>query len=119
MKLRLAEHIAWREIDGETFVIDLQNKLMYGLNDTGGKVWRALEQGEDPPAGCAANGFVDEMLELGLLSGEAPQPSGDPQPSDQDFVPPQVTWREELRSFAFSCGLLSGETPACEQVPTT
>jgi len=119
MQLRLADNVAWREIDGETFVIDLKRKRMYGLNDAGGQVWRTLERGADLPWGHAVQGFVDEMLELGLLCGEASRVEADPAASETTPVLPRVVWREELRSFAFSCGRISGETPACEQVPTT
>ena len=47
MSVRLSEQVAWRDIDGETFVIDLKTRKMYGLNATGGQAWRGLEQGQE------------------------------------------------------------------------
>jgi hypothetical protein len=81
-------------------------------------VWRALEQGTDMPEAHGVQGFVDEMRELGLVCGGTARTPSENVP-DRTLPPPQVVWREELRSFAFSCGRISGETPACEQVPTT
>jgi hypothetical protein len=134
MAARVAGHVAWRDIDGETFVIDLKSKRMYGLNPLGGQVWRTLAMGGDPSgfasevtpgpvsdeyATAALEGFLAELEELGLIArDESTRPASNVEPRpDTGFVPPQVVWQEELRAFGFSCAFLEGQNPACDTIP--
>jgi hypothetical protein len=136
MDVRLADHVAWREIDGETFVIDLKNRTMYGLNASGGRAWRGLEHGQPvtaivhellPPGSseCSAGvsqaveSFFGELQQLGLVTSEDALRPGQESAPVNGFVPPQVVWHEELRSFGFSCALQAGQSPACTAGPTT
>ena len=136
MGVRLADHVAWREIDGETFVIDLRSRKMYGLNASGGQAWRGLEHGQQVdsivqellPSGSAdcavgvshaVESFFGELQQLGLVTSEQSLRPDQDTPSVDGFVPPQVVWQEELRSFGFSCALQAGQSPACTAGPTT
>jgi len=117
MGARVAGHVAWREIGGETFVVDLKSKRMFGFNPVGARVWQAVVDGEGPRHAEQADvaAFLDELSELGLVEGH--EPSSELTASPPGFVPPRVEWREELRSFGFSCALLEGQSPVCDQIP--
>jgi hypothetical protein len=137
MEVRLAEHVAWREINGETFIIDLRTKMMYGLNATAGRVWKAIDDerqaddiardltvhasgnGSHEWARQAVGSFFHELLELGLVTGEQEEPgvATAQDPAHAGLAAPQVVWREELRAFGFSCAFQPGTSPACNQVP--
>jgi hypothetical protein len=113
--LRPAAHVAWREIGGEVFVIDLRAQQIFGLNESGGAVWRALEAGEEP--GDGAVDFCRRLAELGLVEGEASAAAGNPDRGADGWVPPQVAWQEPLRSFGFSCAFQPGQSKECTSVP--
>lgn len=114
---RLVSHLAWREIDGETCVVDLKRKTMYGLNPSASRVWQSLETGQPvtgPGAPDAPVGrFLDELEALGLVTrddsaagaaAELPEATADLDPA----MPPQILWQEEIRSFGQSCQLVPG-----------
>jgi hypothetical protein len=140
MTVHLAEHVAWREIEGATFIIDLRTKRMYGLNATGSKVWNVLaSEGGDLEAAArllggsevassastsrAVQDFCGELARLELVTGvgsHGDTTGGDVAPEvPPTFLPPQIVWQEELRSFGFSCARIEGQSPACDQGPTT
>jgi len=136
MTVRLAEHVAWREIEGETFVIDLRGRKMYGLNASGGQAWRGLERGQavpsivaelvpddqsdlQPGVSRAVERFFGELQQLGLVTSDGAIELHNEVAPEQHFVPPQVVWQEELRSFGFSCALQAGQSPACTSAPTS
>lgn len=41
---------AWREVDGEVIVLDLERSVYLGVNESGVALWRALEEGTSVPA---------------------------------------------------------------------
>lgn len=128
MSLQLAGHVAWRELAGETFVIDLEARRMFGLNGAGGRVWRAISESRDPSSVVDASvagsvgGFVSELLDLGLVvDGDSASPLSLPgevfDGGDAVADPPQVVWQEELHVFAASCAENPAVTPVCGSVP--
>jgi hypothetical protein len=136
MIVRVVEHVAWREIAGETFVIDLKARRMYGLNAIGGQVWKALDERRDvadiarllTPSSTdnghvnqALQSFFVELRDLGLVScHQLDQPSPEMRVElPETYTPPRVVWQEELRAFGFSCALQPSTTPTCNQIPTT
>ena len=137
MTVRRSEHVAWREIAGETVVVDLTGRMLYGLNPPAGVLWNALGEGGEvdelvvelarhsPQAvdrgalGEAVRAFLGELDELGLVTGVA---DTEPEGAVEDrlsapFLPPQVSFREELRMFGASCGEVFGGSEACNQNP--
>lgn len=41
----ISDDVVHRELDGETIVLSLESGLYYGLNATGSRVWRLIEEG--------------------------------------------------------------------------
>ena len=127
MTVQLAGHVAWRELAGETFVVDLKQRRMYGLNRAGSEVWKAICEERDPGNGQSGAGvgvvrrFLGELFELGLVnvSGSETKTAGEEGtvPEVDESSVPRVVWREDLHAFAASCGLPPGSTPTCNQVP--
>jgi hypothetical protein len=136
MALRIGSQVAWRDIDGQVFVIDLRGKKLYGLSPVGGQVWRELVQKEELPAiasrlglgssagaeGLAA--FIAELEGHGLVTGEGEHTapiavSDDPARTFPNVLPPHVDWVEPLNTFGASCAFRAGQTPACTAAPTT
>ncbi len=120
MGVRLSDQVAWREIDGETYVVDLRAKKIYGLNPPGGRIWHELAKGSDGEGLEGASTFLAELETAGLITSDATHacsPTGSA--LSADFVPPRVVWQEQLQSFGFSCARIEGQSPACDQVPTT
>jgi hypothetical protein len=142
MGFRRAAHVAWRRVGDETVLIHLRNKKIYVLNPSGGFFWHSLDGArtaeemlegvtltlEEPMAENATSGledFLKRLLEAGLVEveGGAPlDPAAGAAPSVEyplpSFVPPELVWQEELRNFGQSCAFLSGESAACNDVPT-
>ncbi len=128
MSVRVAEDIAWRRVAGETFVIDLRHKMMYGLNEPGGAVWQSIVDGGEPQsmleelgdtaglsdadeARPALDHFLSSLAELGLVTGVGTDIKTAVELLAQlecRFIPPQVTWSEEVRAVALSCLLQAG-----------
>ncbi len=131
MKASVVGHVAWREIEGQTFVLDLARNVMYGLNVPGGMVWRALQEGGDLTATANALGpgrpdaanravtaFVGELASLGLVASDVCAPEAPVEAADLSFVPPQVVWHEQLRSFGQGvCGLRPAQGGPCLGAP--
>lgn len=45
-RIRLrAEHVAWREIDGQTVLLDLRTSTYLAANESAGLLWKALAEG--------------------------------------------------------------------------
>jgi hypothetical protein len=140
MGCRVAGHVAWREIEGEVLVVDLRSRSLYGLNGPAGRVWRGIVDGAEPEAlvgrvvasgagsgevGLAARAvgeLIGELEALGLVAG------GEGVVGELRNAgacegclaePPRVAWREELRSFGQSCGLIPGQGDPCDQFPAS
>ena len=42
---KAAGHVAWRRVDDEVVVLDLDSSAYYSLNDTGSRMWELLAAG--------------------------------------------------------------------------
>lgn len=132
MKAKPGAHVAWREIDGETVLVNLQRNLMVAVNRGGGALWRAIQEGADldavvrgltpeaPVEGRRlASEFLAQLEECGLVVVESLTPAGDAvsHPEAPSDLMPRVLWREDLRSFvqqAASCGRLPSQGGQCQ-----
>ena len=94
MNVRRTGDVAWRRIDRETVVIHLTRHRMFGLNETGGRLWEALAE----PVG------------LEELTGAA-----DPDPAVTAFLADLAT--EGLQRFAGQCAFFPGGGYYCDQQP--
>lgn len=45
-RLRAAEHVLFRELDGESVLLNLQTESYYGLDDVGTRMWALLTTNE-------------------------------------------------------------------------
>ncbi|MDX6768430.1 MAG: PqqD family protein [Elusimicrobiota bacterium] len=73
-RYKYAAHAAWRVVDEETIVLDLNTSVYYSLNATASLVWKRLGDGETAPeiaqalteafdvAPEAARADVDELV---------------------------------------------------------
>jgi len=131
VKVQRVRNVAWRKIGDETVVVNLGRKMMYGLNELGGRVWEALnepvdveilerfvltEAGHEELARSSLRSFLAELAQEELLLGGSPAPA-DPTASEGYANAPAITWREEIRKFAGNCGLLPAGGGACTSVP--
>ena len=41
-RLSAPEHVMFRELDGEAVLLNLQNEMYYGLDETGTRMWQLL-----------------------------------------------------------------------------
>jgi len=129
---RRASHAAWRDLGDQLVVLDLTAKEIYGLNPTGGYLWRAFDgkialdglidhvtSRESSIDRTAIVDFCDELVGLGLL--EASQATSEtefvPGPTPDDLEPPVVVWHEPMRQAAASCAYLPAQNPLCNQAP--
>ncbi len=134
VRYRRAEHTASRAIAGETILLDLRRKVMYGLNETAAFLWQALATGEDldrlgrltaDSEGSidvsVLESFCEELSALGLVRPAEPgEPSSSVDVSPPGTLsPPRILWQEEVRQIAATCAFLPGENPICFQVPMT
>ena len=138
MKALLCPHVAWRRIDDETFVINLEKRVMYALNDSGSHIWSLLEEGHDlhtivtsvaasfkkigtaPDLEFSVYTFLRQLknLELITFDGALPSAKKAPPTSIEPLPGPRIEWQEELASVGYSCAQKPGQTPACTQVPS-
>lgn len=124
MKIRRSEDVAWRRIDREMVVIHLTRHRMYGLNESGGRIWEALEAPleddrlaellRDP----AVTAFLTELAAEGLIESDGPLPTSPAPPSAAEVpAPPRIEWREEVRRFAGKCAFNPAGSVVCDQQP--
>lgn len=45
-KFKYADHVAWRRIEDESIILDLDTSVYYSLNETGAFVWERLGDAE-------------------------------------------------------------------------
>ncbi len=131
MQITRASGLAWRTVGGETIVIHLANKMMYGLNKPGGRIWEAIgdsttfenlvrllprEAGTEDIMRRSLESFLAGLAREGLIVTDAEfqqdveEPVG---PAD-----PRITWREEIRRFAgASCAKYPGVSTICSTNP--
>ncbi len=138
MKYRRARQAAWRTIAGETVLLDLERKRMYGLNPAAGHIWQALEAADDAAdllrvvlgEGDSTFGesevmaFLAELADIGLAeerSGEAVDTKRQPpatviEPAEE-LEPPRILWREDVEQIAGTCAFFPSQNPLCDQAP--
>lgn len=51
---KYASHTAWRRVENESIVLDLNSSVYYSLNDTASFIWEKLGSGADLPEIAAA-----------------------------------------------------------------
>ena len=138
MRYRRAGRTAWRKIAGETVVLDLEAKRMYGLNATAAFLWQILEAmpdaeameralvagGDAEPLGVREiEAFLRELLDLGLVEAGEPEavasegaaPAALEPPASLE--PPEILWQETVEQIAASCAFFPATNPLCNQVP--
>jgi hypothetical protein len=54
-----AAHAAWRRLEGEAIILDLNTSVYYSLNDTGALIWERLGAGDEP--GSIADALCEEF----------------------------------------------------------
>jgi hypothetical protein len=42
---KVAPHVAWRRVESEVVVLDLDSSVYYSFNDTGAELWARLAEG--------------------------------------------------------------------------
>lgn len=134
MRIEKNPELAWREVGGETIVIHLGRKMMYGLNPAGGRLWAAIGDGaalEELESSFLAEAGVEAQLRgairvfLAELEAEDLVAADGPLVVDQGpdaEVPagpltPRIAWREEVRRFAGACAKFPGVSQICDQFP--
>ena len=45
---KVAPHAAWRRVEGEIVILDLNTSLYYSLNEVGARIWELLASGMSP-----------------------------------------------------------------------
>jgi hypothetical protein len=81
--VRVADDVVFRELDGETVLLNLQSGLYFGLDPVGTRMWQLCQQGGsirsvwetlqsefDAPADILRSDlleFVDELVTQGLI----------------------------------------------------
>ncbi len=133
MKYRRARRAAWRNIAGETILLDLEGKRMYGLNATAAAIWQLLEAVAEVSdlarvldAGQASHAvgpreiesFLQELLNLALVEAAEPEkvkPTAIEPPANLET--PKILWQETVEQVAASCAFFPATNPLCNQVP--
>ena len=135
MTYRRANHLAWRALGEETLVVDLRANRMFGLNETGGLVWQALEESGEPAYLAASLGLSGGEIERALMlieaflaelhSADLVEATATSEPPsrhsvqiqvvDGTFVPPAIVFREEIRNFGQSTSQICFGDPSCDQ----
>src|SRR5687767_830563 len=118
MGLRRSRHVAWRRIGEETVLMDLKLKKVYLLNPSGTFFWHLVDGARGAgemidllPAPPASDGlpqvasFLTRLETEGLLEPTDAPADALPIPTYPlpAFVPPELIWEEQIRSFGFSC----------------
>ena len=134
MRVLRNPELAWWEVGGETIVIHLGRKMMYGLNPAGGRLWAALEGGAaveelegsvpaevgtEGPTRAAVRAFLAELAGEDLILIDPPLRENTGAPEDEGTTAhlPRITWQEEVRRFAGKCTLNPAGSVICSQVP--
>lgn len=58
-KFKHAEHTAWRRVEKESIILDLNTSVYYSLNETGAFIWERLGAGDTAPE--VADGLCAEF----------------------------------------------------------
>ena len=142
MKYRRVSHVAWRRMDDVVIVVDMRNKRVVALNETGGKIWTLLENPiewsdllrwlrrevqvdiEPHVLHRWLVAFMRELQAQGLVVAEdSPPEPHEPaivsEPSVDAVARPRVEWVEPLHKFGQSCAFLPGQGGVCDANPGT
>ena len=129
--IRRVPDLAWRKVGGETIIIHLARKTMYGLDPAGGRIWEALEEpasledlrrrvpaeaGREAATDAALLAFLAELEAEGLISVDG-MPERRQEDPGQAASSPSIAWREEIRRFAGACAFYPGVSVVCDQQP--
>jgi len=132
MRVERSDRVAWRSVDGETIVIHLGRRRLFGLDHLGGLVWQALEtaksleelgtlvsgahheRGDHAPSTIDIFAFVSDLLAEDLILCTEATPVSTVAPSSRG---PKIEWREEIQQFAGQCHLVYGQSHQCNQHP--
>ena len=120
----------------EMVIINLDAKIMYGLNESGAFLWQRIEtvsdvdqlsaltkssDGINPFDEAILQGFFEELEELKLLRRIEPSDVVPSLPVEvgqlEELTPPRILWSEEVRQIAATCAFLPAMNPLCNQVP--
>ena len=58
-KFKHAEHTAWRRVEKESIILDLNTSVYFSLNETGAYIWERLGAGDTAPQ--VAAGLIAEF----------------------------------------------------------
>lgn len=86
---RLFEHLAWRIIEGEAFVLDVERRRVHRFNPVGTVIWEQLDRGKSEAEIVKTvmdmydvdrhtvekdvKNFIEKITEAGLLVAEGTQ----------------------------------------------
>lgn len=86
---RLFEHLAWRIIEDEAFVLDVERRRVHRFNPVGALIWQELDQGKSEAEIVETvmdlydvdrqtvekdvKNFIEKIIEAGLLVAEETQ----------------------------------------------
>ena len=45
-KYKIASHVAWRRVEDEIVVLDLETSIYYSLNEVASRIWELIHQGK-------------------------------------------------------------------------
>ena len=119
----------------QTVVVDPEAKRLYGLNASAGAIWHALDgarsadalaelfEGGDEAAerrrvveefltGLEREGLVDRAV-----ASSQEERVGDASEPRATWAPPEVSWREEIQTFARACAFHPGQNVVCNVNP--
>lgn len=133
MKYSRSKRTAFRRLGDQTVVIDLQGRVVYGLNESAGVIWDAVARPGDAAEVAevfesaeeatrveqAVARFLETLRSLGLVrpAENVPPPSSRPDHHTTPFAQPEVLWHEPLTSFAQSCAMYGGSGEPCDSSP--
>jgi hypothetical protein len=82
-RICMASDVLYRQVDGESVVLDLKTERYLGLDEVATRMWQLITGSESVQAACEAllqeydveperlrrdlSGFIQELLELGLV----------------------------------------------------
>lgn len=107
MGYRRTAHVAWRQVGGQTIVINLRTSTVLGLNEGGGAAWEAL--GAVPGSALLPSDQTTcEFFQQLEADGVVETVEGSESLPFACSNSPTVEWRDSLQVFAAGCGPVPG-----------